>query len=187
MRDLGIEMDYLPFIDDESALEEYEDAVEKSIQEELRKNGEEIHPEARDMKLEELRAYPVHSLYCETSYDGDRLLQQYKRSIPRIDMERYSTDSRGDVDILCVIDSYLRHQELVLERLMPQTLLNQWAINNDFLAASSATLQKVIDDQETNIYNLNSYRKNVQLQNARVFAALEEQWKKSLIDTLNVE
>lgn len=183
---MGIEMDYLPFIDDELALEEYGNAVERAIQEELRNNGEEIHPEARAMRLKQIRSYPVDSLHCETSYDGERLLQEYKQSFPRIDLERYTTDDQ-DVDILCVIDGYLRHQELVLARLMPQTLLNQWAVNNDFLSASSATLQKVIEDQETNIYHLNTYRRNLQLQNAPVFAGLKEQWKRSLIERLDVE
>ncbi|QLQ78818.1 hypothetical protein HG537_0B01660 [Torulaspora globosa] len=187
MADLSIKMDYLPFIDDESGLKEYINGIESEIQQELRKNRDQIHPEAQDMRLKQIRSYPVYSVHCETSYDGERLLQEYRGSIPRIELERYTTEDQDNVDILCVIDSYLRHQELVLARLMPKTLLNQWAVNNDFLSASSATLKKVIQDQETNIYQLNHYRRNLQLQNASVFAGLEDQWKKTLIERLGIE
>lgn len=180
-----IKMDYLPFIDDESSLGKYGDAIERSIAEELRDKRQKIHPEAQAITPGELRANPIHSLYCETPYDDKRLLEEYQRSVARIDLAKYNVDR--DVDTLCVIDSYLRHQELVLQRLLPQSLLNQWAINNDFLNTSSETLQKVISDQETNIQNLNNYRKNVQLQNEPMFSNLADQWKESLVHRLNVE
>lgn len=177
-------MDYLPFIDDLTGLDQYEDAVERAIVGELRDKTQQAHPEALSVTATDLRDYPIHSLDCATSNNEEELLALYRRSFPRVDLDRYTTQS-DDIDTLCVMDSYLRHQELILQRLMPKTLLNQWAINNDFLNASSDVLEKVIKDQENNIHDLNMYRKRLQLQNKPHFTDLTNEWKRNLVDRLD--
>lgn len=165
-------MDYLPFIDDDSNNERYRDEVENMIEEELRPESG-LHPEAAKLKIQ-LRENPLDNIS----------LKEYRDQVPRIDITRYAVNDNTNPETLCVIDSYLRHQELTLQ-LLPQTLVNQWAINNDYLNASEESLQQIITNQENQIQTLNQYRANMQTQTKPIFSDLEQRWKDSLINRLD--
>ena len=165
-------MDYLPFIDDDSNNERYRDEVENMIEKELRPESG-LHPEAAKMKIQ-LRENPLDNIS----------LKEYRDQVPRIDITRYAVNDNTNPETLCVIDSYLRHQELTLQ-LLPQTLVNQWAINNDYLNASEESLQQIITNQENQIQTLNQYRANMQTQTKPIFSDLEQRWKDSLINRLD--
>lgn len=165
-------MDYLPFIDDDSNNERYRDEVENMIEKELRPESG-LHPEAAKLKIQ-LRENPLDNIS----------LKEYRDQVPRIDITRYAVNDNTNPETLCVIDSYLRHQELTLQ-LLPQTLVNQWAINNDYLNASEESLQQIITNQENQIQTLNQYRANMQTQRKPIFSDLEQRWKDSLINRLD--
>lgn len=165
-------MDYLPFIDDDSNNERYRDEVENMIEKELRPESG-LHPEAAKLKIQ-LRENPLDNIS----------LKEYRDQVPRIDITRYAVNDNTNPETLCVIDSYLRHQELTLQ-LLPQTLVNQWAINNDYLNASEESLQQIITNQENQIQTLNQYRANMQTQTKPIFSDLEQRWKDSLINRLD--
>lgn len=165
-------MDYLPFIDDDSNNERYRDEVENMIEKELRPESG-LHPEAAKMKIQ-LRENPLDNIS----------LKEYRDQVPRIDITRYAVNDNTNPETLCVIDSYLRHQELTLQ-LLPQTLVNQWAINDDYLNASEESLQQIITNQENQIQTLNQYRANMQTQTKPIFSDLEQRWKDSLINRLD--
>lgn len=165
-------MDYLPFIDDDSNNERYRDEVENMIEKQLRPESG-LHPEAAKLKIQ-LRENPLDNIS----------LKEYRDQVPRIDITRYAVNDNTNPETLCVIDSYLRHQELTLQ-LLPQTLVNQWAINNDYLNASEESLQQIITNQENQIQTLNQYRANMQTQTKPIFSDLEQRWKDSLINRLD--
>lgn len=169
---MATRMDYLPFIDDNSNYERYSDEIENLIEKELRLESD-LHPEAAKLKIR-LRENPL----------DDISLKEYRDQVPRIDITRYAVNDSTNPETLCVIDSYLRHQELTLQ-LLPQTLVNQWAINNDYLNASEESLQQVITNQEKQIHTLNQYRANMQTQTKPIFNDLEQRWKDSLINRLD--
>lgn len=169
---MATRMDYLPFIDDDSNDERYKDEIENLIKKELRPESD-LHPEAAKLKIQ-LRENPLDNIS----------LKEYQDQVPRIDITRYAVNDNTNLETLCVIDSYLRHQELTLQ-LLPQTLVNQWAINNDYLNASEESLQHVITNQEKQIHTLNQYRANMQTQTKPTFSDLEQRWKDSLINRLD--
>lgn len=201
-------MDYLPFIDDALEEFEFEPLVGELLQEELRKQVPEgtdaLHPEVRkllsEVSIGELRfdtnLYEIYknfddqdtnSVKRKRPSDDDIILREYKNKYPRIDIARYTLINQEDIDLLAITDSYLRYQILTLEKLLPRTLLNQWAINNDFLATSDKVLDKVIENQENQIRDLSQYRKTIQLQNQPIFNQYAQEWKDKLINNMNVE
>lgn len=162
-------MDYLPFIDDDESGKRFKDTVESLITKELRPEND-IHPEVATLQIH-LRKNPLEDVPSE--------------ELPRIDLTRYAVNDGTDTETLCTIDSYLRHQELTLQKLLPETLLNQWAINNDYLTASEEALQRTITNQEDQIQSLNQYRARMQSRDAPAFKRYEQEWKAALIKRLD--
>lgn len=201
-------MDYLPYIDDAREESEFEPLVGELLQEELRKQVPEgtngLHPEVTKLLSEvsigefrfDTKLYEIYknfddqdtsSLKRKKPSDDDIILREHKNKYPRIDIARYTLINQEDVDLLAITDSYLRYQILTLEKLLPRTLLNQWAINNDFLATSDKVLDRVIENQENQIRDLSQYRKTIQLQNQPIFNQYAQEWKDKLINNINVE
>lgn len=200
-------MDYLPYIDDDLEDSEFEPLVGKLLQEELRKQLPEetvsLHPEVTQLlngvsigqfrfdkdlyeNYKNFNDQNIDSLKRKRPSDDDMILREYKTKYPRIDISRYTLINQEDTTVLAIMDSYLRYQLLSLERLLPRTLLNQWAINNDFLATSDKVLDSIIETQENQIRDLNQYRKTIQLQNQPIFDQYAQQWRNKLINNINV-
>lgn len=178
------DMDYLPFIDDDPVQGTYSNEIEALIEQELRP-GADLHPQTASVRMTQLRDNPLDSIYREKPLEDSALLSEYRKRLPRVDLARYAVSDSTDSDTLCVIDSYLRHQELTLQVLLPQTLVNQWAINNDYMGASDEVLQEVIAKQEKEIHTLNLYRAKMQTDNGPAFHRYEQEWKRGLISRLD--
>ncbi|CCC67700.1 hypothetical protein NCAS_0A11420 [Naumovozyma castellii] len=199
-------MDYLPFIDkstDES-LFTYMKEVERQIDQELVRNKKKnntkqdgLHPTT----LELIRSWNIPK---ETRFDNlsfkeylkdskkdsvgrdkeERILKKYRARNPGIDPSRYSISKPKDPEILAISSSYLRHQHIILKSCLPKTIVNQWAINNDFVANNNERLQQVLNTQEKQIDDLTKYRKSVQEQSERTFKKINKQWKDNLVKNL---
>ena len=103
----------------------------------------------------------------------DKFMKHYKGMYRRIDMKRYSLDETslfGSIDKsktiqqkdlkkkLAVIDAYLGHQLVTVRDLMPNTLVNQWAVNNDFIEKSSEVVDDLIRQQTKELDDLETFR-----------------------------
>lgn len=79
-----------------------------------------------------------------------------KRIRKGIDMNRYDTDS-VNVSLLQSMNSYLDHQIVLLKENgnLNKTIINQWAINNDFMESNLSMIQDAISTRETHLKQLN--------------------------------
>ena len=73
-----------------------------------------------------------------------------------IDMNRYDTDT-SNVSLLQSMNSYLDHQLILLRDNgnLNKTIINQWAVNNEFMENNVYMIQDTIDIQETHLKQLN--------------------------------
>lgn len=103
----------------------------------------------------------------------DKFMKYYKDTYLHIDMKRYSLDRIslfGSIDKsravepkdlkkrLAVIDAYLAHQLVTVRDLLPHTLVNQWAVNNDFIEKSSQVVDDLIRQQTRQLGELETFR-----------------------------
>lgn len=105
-----------------------------------------------------------------------------------IDLEKYSIvkfDQMG-VDELGIIDSYMRYQELTLQELIPKTIINQWAINNDALTGQ-LDIVKQLELKEVNQLNqLNKYRDYMMTKKELEGHKQKKLWQDSVRNNLNL-
>lgn len=199
-------MDYLPFVDESLKDSNFQEEIEEQIKRELRRNSpnDVLHPEVVRLLKSSTRAANKFddSLYeYYHSIDGERqvgtskrardeelALQEHRKKNPRIEIGRYGLDVNQDnAERLAIIDNYLLHQELVLKGPLSKTMLNQWAINNDYLNGASKQLEQVIDGERKSIQDLNHYRQARQLESKVIFESGTQRWKDKLINNLNVQ
>lgn len=102
-----------------------------------------------------------------------KFMKHYKDTYRHIDMKRYSLDEIslfGSIDKsravepkglkkrLAVIDAYLAHQLVTVRDLMPNTLVNQWAVNNDFIEKSTQVVDDLIRQESKKLEELDTFR-----------------------------
>ncbi|AQZ10556.1 SNT309 (YPR101W) [Zygosaccharomyces parabailii] len=195
-------MDHSPCLKGAANLD-YGEIIEKLVDDQRKAlEAEEVtdglHPEVqallRKFLPEECRFDSLYEVYHD--YDSgqgwkrkrkeveEATLEEYKKKHPRIGLARYSTESRN-AEILGTVNSYLNHQYLVLRKCMPETILNQWAINNDYIEKTTETLQDRVELEKTQLKNLDRYRESVQAKNKPEFARLKSEWKQQLIKNAN--
>ncbi|SJM87563.1 uncharacterized protein ZBIST_3752 [Zygosaccharomyces bailii] len=192
-------MDFSPNLDEVINLD-YGEIVENLVddQREAIEVPDGLHPEVqallRKFMPNECRFGSLYEVYRD--YDSgqgwkrkreeveEATLDEYKKKHPRIGLARYSTESRN-AEILGTVNSYLNHQSLVLRKCMSETILNQWAINNDYIEKTTETLQDRIEIEKTQLKNLDRYRETVQAKNKSEIARLNSQWKQQLIKNAN--
>ncbi|AET38325.1 Snt309p Ecym_2612 [Eremothecium cymbalariae DBVPG len=182
-------IDYLPYID--SVSDQYIQQVEQNIAEELEKttvdgphpNLNQLFPVANECKWQ-----AEYNLYRETvamNTDKDKraaedeLLTKIKRQCVGIDMSRYDATST-DSKVLASMVSYLRHEDIVVSKLLPKTVQNQWLINKDYIENARATIEDLIHTQQQETDKLNRYRQQVQEWEALTFRYLKSQWQDKL-------
>lgn len=90
------------------------------------------------------------------SIKHDTLLDPNKRIRKGIDMNRYDTESLN-VSLLQSMNSYLDHQIVLLRENgnLNRTIINQWAVNNEFMENNLYMVQNAINIQETHLKQLN--------------------------------
>lgn len=195
-------MDYSTYLDGAANLD-YGEIVEKLVEDQRKATEAEevpdgLHPEVqallRKFQPDECRFDSLYEVYrCYDSGQGwkrkrkeveEATLEEYTKKHPRIGLARYSTESRN-AEILGIMNSYLNHQYLVLRKCMPETILNQWAINNDYIEKTTETLQDRIEIEKIQLKNLDRYRENVQAKNKPELARLKSEWKQQLINNAN--
>ena len=203
-------MDNLRFIDSESAKEEYRHMAEKLFAEELRKlDTTQKHPEVIKIlnsvsaRASHILAEEVFDQYQEfvgskrdskkRTWDSteadDAFLEEYKKKHPRIDMsvyglDQYSTGTDEAKDRIATVDSYLSHQLIALRDLIPKTMVNQWAINNDLMRVSSDVVDNLLETQRKQLQDLDKYRQNAQTSAAPTFKNLEYQVNELILDEI---
>lgn len=179
--------------------QEYVDVVEKLVNDQCKIGGapeaaEKLHPEVQRLlgKLELNRSrfgslYEVYGCFDggqgwkrKRSETEEATLEEYQRKHPRIDLAKYDIESEN-LEVLGTIDSYLKHQSLVLEKCMAETILSQWAINNDYVEKATENLQDRITKEKALLKNLDQYREMLQRKNKPVFARLRREWKQQLV------
>ncbi|QHS76814.1 Snt309p [Saccharomyces paradoxus] len=108
--------------------------------------------------------------------DVDTLfLQEYRRKYPRIDTSRYVPNESSEINLLGMVDSYLKHQEIVLDTLLPRTISNQWMINNDHIQQTSTIVEEMSDQQQKHINDLEIYREGLQRRYEPLFLQMRRQ------------
>ncbi|CCK68403.1 Snt309p KNAG_0A07500 [Huiozyma naganishii CBS 8797] len=76
----------------------------------------------------------------------------------RVDLQKYNVSETTSLDSLKSADSYLAHQQVVLEGLLPRTLANQWATNNDYMVQVIGNVRAMNAEQEGNINAVRVHR-----------------------------
>lgn len=205
-------MEYLPFIDKDIPDKQSQEIVEQLIQDEIRThnkdNTTQLHPDVykltKSLKID--KHVIADSLYEEYLRNNELLVKQGKRPVstrdiedaflenfktkhPRIDFTRYSMDNlpmdkRSQNDSLAIVDSYLAHQLITLRDLLPKTIVNQWAINNDFLKSSDQTIQDILQSQRKQLVDLDNYREKVQAAQVPAFQTLEYDTNEKILDII---
>ena len=74
-----------------------------------------------------------------------------------------------------MVDSYLKHQEIVLDTLLPRTISNQWMINNDHIQQTSTIVEEMSDQQQKHINDLEIYREGLQRRYEPLFLQMRRQ------------
>lgn len=203
-------MDNLPFIDPVSAKEEYRQMAEKLFAEELLKQDTtQKHPEV--IKILNSTTAKTPGVFSQDDFNQykhvmdnghnpnkrpresieseDIFLNQYKAKHPHIDMSLYDsdqqlTDTAETKDRLAIVDSYLSHQLIALRDLIPKTMVNQWAINNDLMRASVSVVDDLLEVQRKQLEDLDKYRKHAQTTAQPSFNNLEHRINDMILDEI---
>lgn len=90
------------------------------------------------------------------SVEHDTSLDSNKHIRMGVDMGRYDTESL-DVSLLQSMNSYLDHQMILLKGNgnLNKTIINQWAINNEFMENNVYVIRDAINIQEAHLKQLN--------------------------------
>ncbi|KAH7588744.1 hypothetical protein J7297_01696 [Nakaseomyces glabratus] len=135
---------YLPFVDDAAVDQAFEAWVDELVEEECgAMPSEGYHPE-------------VPRVMAAKGRDAES---------GGIDLARYN--DAGDVRLLKIVDSYLRHAEITLRELISKTIVNQWVISNDCQQSASRVMQAGIDKLQGQLDALEKYRRDVQVRYRR--------------------
>ena len=206
---------YLPFLDSERLSKpdpEYEAAVDLLVKRELEaitQGQSKLHPVAQkiadyvansityrfgDELFQEYLAHnetkgPKRQRVDSQSEDvdnEDQFLEYYKRKVPRIDLVKYSDDANVSFKQLAITESYLHHQLITLESLLPETLIKQWSVNNEFMEQSDSTIRSEIERQRKQLSDLDAYRRQIQLQHRETFETLQDRIDKAVLDKLEM-
>ncbi|AAS52360.1 AEL324Cp [Eremothecium gossypii ATCC 10895] len=181
-------IDWLPYVDtlDQRYLNEVEKTVTAELaaieQQELHPRIAELFPAVRHHWDEQYGLYKDNVVGLEGSNKRaaeDGVLSELKRRCPGIDISVYNDDSEDPV-LLATIAGYRYHQDLVVTQLLPQTLENQWAINNAYLEGAEAAVRRQLQEQEQQIAQLDRHRQELQQREALRFRYLERQWRDRL-------
>lgn len=202
----GMVIDSLPFID--GVDDHYKAQIEREIERELltftldrlHKDIDSLIGDTQPLRFDQ----SLYELYCEKAakYSNisitteqppslkrslEDVVEQRKRVCPGIDIARYDEHLAESVEHLSTIAGYLRHQELVLERLLPKTVEKQWMINNDYMQHAQEALKNVVVAEKAKLKDLDQYRKSLQQQEQLSFAYLEQQWEDALVRNLETD
>lgn len=194
-------MDYIEFIGKGETPDSFRDKINDLVKKEFMKiEKETVHPEVRDIiakskgPAKNVDALPK-GLYAEylrlsknnkkraLSYDDDNdtlFLQEYKRKYPRINTSRYVPNESAELGSLGIVDSYLKHQEIVLSTLLPRTISNQWMINNDHIQQTSTIVEEMNKRQSKQISDLEVYREGLKCRYEPLFLQMRRQVKEKL-------
>lgn len=184
-------MDFLPYIDRETDAE-YDFEVEKLMQGHLtdQRHRNQLHPEAQRMLSRvSIPSRPFYEAYSHYD-DGkgwkrkrketeDFTLRECRKKQKGIDMNKYDIET-DDLESLGVIDSYLKHQSLVLQN-MNETALTQWAVNNDYVEKATENLQDRINNERKQLDSLNKYRESIQSNSESQLRSIKNAWRQQLI------
>lgn len=175
-------MDGLSFVDKGKIPDGYKNEIDQLVKKEFANiKREPVHPEIRGILAKRKGADNsvstlTNALYTEYlkqrnnkkrrtpdfNDDDDTLfLEEYRRKYPRIDTSRYIPNESSEVSLLGIVDSYLKHQEIVLDTLLPQTVSNQWRINNDYIRQTCTIVEEMNIQQRKQINDLEIYRKRL--------------------------
>ena len=206
---------YLPFLDSEVLSKpdpEYEAAVDFLVKRELEamtKGQSSLHPVAQKIADyvansithkfgdELFQEYLAHSDtgtrkrrrpsgQPEDLDTGDQFLEYYKCKVPRIDLAKYSDDAGVGSKQLAITESYLHHQLITLESLLPETLVKQWTVNNEFIEQSDSIIRSEIERQQKQLSDLEKYRRQIQLQHRETFETLQNRIDEALLNKLEM-
>ncbi|CAR27471.1 hypothetical protein ZYGR_0I07460 [Zygosaccharomyces rouxii] len=184
-------MDFLPHLDQPAGLD-YDYEVEKLMQDHLRDENDLLHPEVQKL-LSKVSIPPRLESFYEfySRYDDDQgwkrkrnetedvTLDECRKRHKGIDLGKYDVNT-DDLESLEVIDSYLKHQCLVLQN-MNETMLNQWAINNDYVERASENLQDRISHERKQLESLDKYRESIQHKHGPQLKSIKDSWRQQLI------
>lgn len=184
-------MDFLPCLDKPAGVE-YDLEVEKLIQDVLRDKNDQLHPEVQKLLSKAIippRSEPLYEFYRQ--YDDNQgwkrkrretenvTLDKWRKRHKGVDLSRYDIET-DNLESLEVVDAYLKHQCLALQN-MNETMLNQWAINNDYMGRASENLQDRIDHEKRQLENLNKYRESMQRKHSPQLKSIKDSWRQQLI------
>lgn len=176
-------MDYFKFMNEEEIPDRFREKIDGLVTKEFANiKKEHVHPEVRDILAksrdsaksiegfsEELKNLQRcgndkkrTSGYDDYDDDDTLFLQEYKSKYPRIDTSRYVPHASADTSLLGIASSYLKHQEIILRTLLPQTISNQWMINNDQIQQTSRIVEDMSSQQRKQISDLETYREGLQ-------------------------
>lgn len=188
-------MDFLPYLDQPAGID-YDSQVDRLIQDVLKNKDDQLHPEAQKLLSKTVIPPPKSEYHYEfySQYDDnqgwkrkrketeDATLDESRKKQRGVDLNRYDIET-DNLESLQVVDSYLRHQTLVLQT-MNETTLNQWAINNDYMERASENLRDRINHQTKQLQDLDRYRESVQLKHSPHLQRIKNSWKQQLIENL---
>ncbi|EDO17100.1 hypothetical protein Kpol_1025p20 [Vanderwaltozyma polyspora DSM 70294] len=183
-------MTSLPFSDHEVSVY-YQQQAENMFKETLSSlEMVEVHPDVLKL-LHKSDVYNETNSRKRGSRDTDvdigyqKSKQAKNTTTQGIDDSRYSLEgSIHDMDKYEIILSYLRHQELTLDELMSRTILNQWAINNDYVSNGLEMVDMKIEKQIKEIEQINKYREQSQNKFANAEKMMTTDWHDSLRNNL---
>ncbi|CAB4252072.1 similar to Saccharomyces cerevisiae YPR101W SNT309 Member of the NineTeen Complex (NTC) that contains Prp19p and stabilizes U6 snRNA in catalytic forms of the spliceosome containing U2 [Maudiozyma barnettii] len=207
-------MDYLPFIDYKIPSDEYKNEAERLIREAMQKQDiTHLHPYAqKSVKMGKIANHvipdSIFQEYIQKHTAGDKpkgqkrslesiylndenFLQEFNSKHPHVDPSRYSLEDISTEDNetsiknkLAVIDSYLAHQIITLRDLIPQTSVNQWAINNDFMRTSTQIIDNLVSQQKKQLEDLDKYREKAQINQVASYDKLNYDINERILDII---
>ncbi|SMN18155.1 similar to Saccharomyces cerevisiae YPR101W SNT309 Member of the NineTeen Complex (NTC) that contains Prp19p and stabilizes U6 snRNA in catalytic forms of the spliceosome containing U2 [Maudiozyma saulgeensis] len=207
-------MDYLPFIDNKIPSDEYKDKAERLIHDTMQEqNTIGLHPYVQKMLemhkktdhvipdsmfQEYIQKFPSEDnprgqkRSLESSHlDDESFLQEFNSKHPHIDLLRYNLEDISSDDNqlstktkLAIIDSYLTHQIITLRDLIPNTLVNQWAINTDFIRTNTRTIDNLLSQQIKQLEDLDKYREKAQVNQATSYDKLNYDINEKILDII---
>ncbi|SCV04426.1 LANO_0G10132g1_1 [Lachancea nothofagi CBS 11611] len=179
-------VDWLPYIDKPVA--ELRGQIELLVEQELQNcDLNVVHPEVENLLGGEVPSR-IASLFprgVKRSQPNTEDVAMIKKKCSGIDKSRYELSNCKSHARRAILHSYMGHQEAVLTNLLPRTLAQQWATNNEYMKGVCDSVNNVLELQEGQIRDLEEHRKHIQIEAKRELAYLEDQWRDKLLQ--NVE